>query len=437
MSGPHNITRLQDKVAEYAHDLLATHTVREYGYIIGKWHDYINRVVDAEKMALDEHQKVLNGILNERQQKQQTGAMFAMLALTLVTGPALSWIGGAIQYRLYPALASQTRWKSTMVYVQSRMMQSKPRPQILSISESEHNKVAAKIFGDAAVNLGQQVGVERMLVPLAANHGVAPRAPTGKSYQELTALAQIQPNADSRDLHQSLRTKLEAALNDERERTIKTISDLALAVRRNPNFGKNAVEYLLKTYPQIRGDHSGPIMDGVADRFIEKLVDDQRNKWAKEWLYYGNLPPQTSILEMSRKIEREIWAMWLMDQGYRYVEYDAAIVTGEAVSGYIKRQYVEGRNKLRFNDLVVERLIELGVLLPQTSRQLAALNDRNANSSHKEHPTVLVRGSVDDAAELEEIQTWAKNKQPEFLSGHFDSMVRNIGSIVNVHKIAK
>ncbi len=419
---------LGDRIVEYAHDLLATHTVREYEYVIGKWEDYINRVIDAEKMALDEHQKVLNAVLNQIQQQQQAGAMFAMLALTLVTGPALSWIGGAIQYKLYPLLASQNRWKTAMVYMQNRL--GKGNSYRMSISESEHNRVAAKIFGDAASNVAQQVGVERFLGRMVAN--ISPRANT-KTHQELSALLQIPANAPSRDLHQSLRTRMEASLRDEKEKTVKTISDMALELRRSSTFIKGAYEFFVKLNAQVRGGNVG-VQQMAADRFVERMVDEQREKWAKEWLYYGNLPPQTSIVEMSRKIEREIWAMWIIDQEFTLYSQQKGSFAGE-VDGTWEELYVAGRDGLAFHSLIVARLTDLGVVIPQTSRQFADLNERNWGNPNKEKPTVLVKDSVDDSQELDEIQAWAKNRQPELLSGHFDSQPRNIGSIVNVHKL--
>ncbi len=171
----------------------------------------------------------------------------------------------------------------------------------------------------------------------------------------------------------------------------------------------------------------------VANKFVEKIVDEQREKWAKEWLYYGNNPPNASTYEMSRKIEREIWAMWILDQDFNLYSKQMGGFQGE-VDGTWEQPIVEGRDRMPFHKLIVEKLIELGVVIPQTSRQFDALNHRNWGNPNKERPNVLIEGQLDDDNELSEIQNWAKNHQPETLAGAFGTQVRMLPSIIDVHK---
>lgn len=409
----------ENVIRDYAHDLLATHVVREYEYQIGEWQKYINRVLDAEKIALENHQSVVTKVINKKQEQDQKGAMFAMLALSLLTGPALSWISGTIQYNLFPRLF--TKSKSTHVYLDVR-------GKFRTFTESSHDKVAAKIFGDAAANVVQEIGVNRFLAD--AIKKVSKRE-KGKSYQELTTAALIQDNANSNDLYHSLKTRLENALIDEKTRTVKTISELALIIRRDPNWGKEVLAHLYKTQPNLQKMNDVGLQQAI-NKHIEDLINYWRGEWAKEALYYGRNPPNTSTYEMSRKIEREIWGMWILDMDFGLVGYDNTSYAGEVISGGIDYK-MEGRGGIPFDSLILERLIELGVIFPQTTRQLADLNNRNWGNPNKEKPNIFVDKTVDEGREIGAINDWAEKHPPELLSGSIDSVARTLPSVINVH----
>ncbi len=192
MSG-NNQMFLENAIRDYAHDLLAIHTVGEYQYVIGEWQKYINLVVDAERMALENHQQVLSKVMNQMQQEQQASAMFAMLALSLLAGPALSWIGAGIEFKLYPFLTSQKRFKTIMAYTNDRS-----RGEVVRMihSENTHNHIMAKVFGDTTTSIGQQVVGNYLLNPMVNKTSTRAK---GKSYQELMALSQIPANSKSND----------------------------------------------------------------------------------------------------------------------------------------------------------------------------------------------------------------------------------------------
>lgn len=418
----------ENAVSDYAHDLLAIHVVREYEYQIGEWQKYINRVLDAEKIALENHQSVVTKVINKKQEEDQKGAMFANLALSLLGGMALSWISGVIQYKLYPKIASTPTLKETHIYLEKRGKVDTGNVFLMSRSEKEHNKVTAKIFGDAAASAVQGTGVGRLFVNVINK---IPKRAEGKSYQELIAIAQIKDNAKSDDLYHSLKTRLENALIDEKTRTIKTISELALGIKRDTNWGKEVLDYLYKTQPNLK--HMNDVGHRMAlNKHTEDLIDHWRAEWAKEALYYGRNPPATSTYEMSRRIEREIWAMWILDMNFGLVGYDNTSYAGEVISGGIDYR-MEGRGGIPFDSLILDRLIELGVIIPQTKQQFEALNNRNWGNPNKEKPEIIIHKEVDTGSEIDAINDWAEKHPPEMLSGNVDSLPRTLPSIINVH----
>ena len=320
------------------------------------------------------------------------------------------------QYKLYPRLF--TKSKSVQIYLDSR-------GKFRTFIESDYNKVVAKVFGDAAAK-GGQLGIDGLFA-----RNSQPREKT-KSHDEFSAAALIAENATGVELYTSLKTRLENALLTEKQETIKTISNLALDVRRSPEFGKNLLKKLYQQKPQLK-KMKDPEIQQAANALIETIVDEDRAKWAQDWFYYGHDPATTSTQEMSQKLEREIWGLWILDMGFGMVEYDNTSFAGEVVSGGVYYM-VEAANGIPFDELIVERLIELGVVFPQTQRQLAELNSRNFGNPNKQNPNVFIEKKVDEEKEITAINEWAKKHPIESLSGNVDSTVRKLPKIIDVHK---
>lgn len=420
---------LENAIVQHAYDLFGTEVIKEYRYQIIEWQKYINQVVDAEREALKNHQNTLKEVINAEKEAKQAGAMYAMLALSLLSGPALSWIGGTIQYKLYPALRSEPRLAHTYFYMEKR--KNRAKSVRMEYTAEEHNKVAAKIFGDASVNITQLVGVDYL-----ANKIQTKARENGNSFDQVASLSMIPQNAKSDTLYQSLKTNFENALADEQLKTEMTISDFALELKANPrlgpNFGKAVLEKMYREQPNTKQE-SQALRQQRAYQAVIKIVDAFRNKWADDWFYYGNNPPRVSTYEMSRKIEREIWAMWLLDQAFKTVVYSEVSFQGE-VESEIEYEQLEGRDQIPLATPILNRLIELGVVFPQTATQLKQLNDRNLGKPKKEKPDVFISKSIDTPQELIELENWAKNHPIELLSGVFDSEIRMLPSVIDIHK---
>lgn len=424
-------SNLEDHINEYVHALLAIHVVLEYEKQVGEWKDYINRVVDAEKKALENHENVLKQILNQQQQDDQISAFLGMMALSLVAGPALSWIVGTIETRLYPRFFAISQQKSADVILKSKAVRSANglNAPIIS-SEAQYNQVAAKVFGEFAGNAAQKIYIE----PLNFYISKAPERNADNyksiSYQQLNAVAQLPTNAKGPDLDRSLRTALEEALKDERQRGVDRIAGFGLDLRKSPDFARIFLMNMNRRDPgfkklDIRAKKQ------VIDRDIEKMVDMYRQIWAKSWLYYGNNPPPTTVDEISRRIEREIWAMWILEQDFKLkVSEGRDSLDDVKVSTFV---WVEGRNKTPLHPLIIDRLIELDVVLPQSFYEMYQRFLRTQKDPNGESPTVRIEGKVDEEKELENIKNWAKNRKPQVLAGNLDRIPRPVPPIARVH----
>lgn len=421
---------VENAIREYAKGLFEDDVIGEYECQILEWEIFLNNVIDAERLALKNHEDTLKKVLNEQQRQDQLGAMFAMMALSLAAGPALSWITGAIETRIFPKYFSMSQRTSQQILLEHKN-KTKLTPFTVYRNHDEYNKVAAKMFAEFTANVIQKGYIDPINYYISKLPDRNAASNNSKSYQELTSVVAIDNNANSDLLYSSLKSRIENALKDEIMVTRSQIRELALNVRRDAQFGRKMLDILYRLNPQIE-KWGLREKQKAAELFIESWIDGCRSEWARKWLYYGNNPPKTSIFEMSRKLEREIWKMWILDQEFKFHKTEP-VDNQDGVRG-IGLRWVEGRNKIKFHKIIVERLIDLGVVIPQTVMQVVALHERNSGNPNKEVPDVSVKGAVDDPQELAEIQNWAENHATEMLNGKFDSTPRAIGSIVNVHK---
>lgn len=400
-----NTEQLKYEMRQHAYDMLAVNTVREYENQIGEWQKYINRVVDAEKDAIANHQKVLNEMAAEEKAKAEANAILCMFALSLVTGPFLSWVGGAIQYNVMPKLIGKT--KTTIV---TNVM--KKRGQVVDLpiggyfTQQDHNKIVAKMFGDFAQARTENVGSGIMSFFSSSEKQQLPNRVSGNSFQQLTSFAQQTSSIDQ--LMISLKTTLENAMIDETTKTVNVIIDRANAIKRHLNYGKLILEEMYQKNPQTK-KLSGIQLKWAAYKYVEELVDIDRKKWAINWLYYGYNPPNISMYEMSRMIEREIWALWILDQDFQIIKYEESKSTreGEVTIEYTKNK---GRDKLPFGNILLKRLAYLNITEARNMQELAVNTIHKVQmQSEKFNPVSGITGTVDEENELNKIKEWAIN----------------------------
>lgn len=390
---------LANELRDYAHDLLAIHVVADYDYQMGKWQRHINLVVDAQNEAHKRHKKILEDIA--------ASDAFAMLALSFVAGPMLSWVSGAVQYNLYP------RYAKTL----SQRMGAKGTEV-----KGDPSKVAAKIFGDTAAST-VQLGTDR-LFQLAA---VDPARRVNLAAATSGSIA-------------SFKTTLENALIEEGDLRKKAIRDLAMRIRKDPNYGEDVLKKMYRIVPnsETQPYHA---QEAAAKGMIRAGIDCTRIGWACDWLYYGNDPAPEAIDVMSNKMECEIWALWILDQKFRMLErkpWDPAPVTfpvGEDIA---------------LREEIVKRLVDLDIVLAQpkeiprawplpsagpteeSMKQVKEQLARRKNDVSLSIP-VLREGDIDTKEEVRALNEWAAHHPPALLGGKKSHVPRILPPVEKIH----
>ena len=358
-------TPLEVELKSYAHNLVATHLKEEYdSQIRGKWQPHINRMVDAQTEALKRHQKLLNDVRTQIEKEQEAAFGLAMLALSFVSGPILSWVAGKIQYKWFPKFAEKQKIRDRALWISAVGTEKWKRYQVL---ELDHNKVWAKVFGD----LGKQIaglGVD------AAHKVVTPDSNPAQNA--------IQTAANSSQ--SSFKTNLENAMLAEADLTIKAILSLAMSINEDSGYGAKCLEKLKRLNPRAKNPKASENeLELLAKQMIRSDLNKQRQQWADEWFYYGYDPGPSA--GMAESIELELWGLWILNEQLKLTTHYHGSTDNPMVSAEV--QVVESTT---FRDRgvpegILIRLAEFGVVEAQTELQrLRAIAARIAKDQMEE-----------------------------------------------------
>lgn len=480
-------TPLEIELKTYAHNKIGVHLKYEYDRHLGsKWKPYINLMVDAQNEAVDQHQKALDAARKQIERERQEAFGMAMLALSLVSGPLLSWVGGKIEHHWFPKLAtSKEKYNMREIVLQRKEGQfggarNSGQPTQYYQYEFKHNEVHAKVFGD----LGAQV------LGLGIDKALKVAAPDLKLGEKAVEIAAASTRA-------SFKTNLENALAAEATLTSNAIMSLANSVNENNNYGAECLQRLRRVDPRAR-DLGGTKKDQqelevLAKKMITDDIDTKRREWADKWFYYGHEPGTTHGL--AEDIERELWGLWILSQKLTAVAWEDCSAAGEVLS-CIDHQAVESA---AFGDkgvpeAVLRRLADLDVVSGRTQlqkmRQIAQqgvaeqrLADRKrryeredaaaaaefrkameaaegaedparermylerqrveankklaqkraAEMAQDPPPRVGIDGDFDTQAEVDALESWAKSHPPKLFAGNMTHTKRAIGSINDIY----
>ena len=467
-------TALEVELKTYAHEFIADHLKEEYDSQIRKWQQHINRMVDAQTEALNSHLKVLDDARKQIEAERQAAFGLAMLALSLVTGPVLAWIGSKIQYTWFPKYTETVSSRFTRLNTSSGVEWKK-------LYVLGHDPVWAQVFGQ----VGQQIagfGIDKAIKVVTPDSNGAQTA--------------IQDAASSDQ--GSFKTRLENALLAEADLTSKAIMSVAMGVHENENYGAECLEKLKKVNPQAKQPKvNEKDLERMAKAMIKDDINKQRQEWADKWFYYGNDPGP--IGGMARSIEIELWGLWLLNEKLKLVtesgvhdpleDYGAASLTYTVSKTFGNVGIPNG---------VLIRLAEFGVIEAQTElqklraiaareaqEQMAAAtarvreaqeqkdaaleeqienleDDRAANpelarfnrgmaraakksvtrrpgvvapaTDDPDRPLISVGKMVDTQGEINALETWATKHPPQMGSGQMTHHKRTLESIENIYR---
>jgi len=403
-------TPLEVELKQYAHNLVANHVKYEYDRQIGKWQQYINEMVDAQQEALNRHRRALEKVRELIQKEQNDAFGLAMLALSVLGGPALSWVAGKIQYTLFPKFASTVRIRTEKVMLEGP---ATANLKLLTTTTLDYDKVWAKVYGD----LGKQVtglGIEKGLKVATASSAVARNAVQSVAMSDET----------------SFKTRLENAMLESARLTSDAIMSLAMSINQNSTYGVECLEKLRKENPHARMlQEPDRELENLAKTMIRNNIDERRQIWAGMWFYYGADPG--SIAGVSVSIEKEIWALWILEEQLR-----------------IDRPLHAARGKTfgipGVPEPILQRLADFDVVEPRTAQQAIEQGQRRIDELKRRGPVgpaetpepTTVGSEVDETHEIAALQTWAKNHPALLGAGHLNYRKRHLPSIENIYGAA-
>jgi hypothetical protein len=384
------------RLQTYASELVGTHLKSEYDSQLSKWQEHIDRVGTAYTKAVEHHNKALADAKAKAAERNE----LTMAAMSFVAGVAFSWVGGYIQYYLSPKFFNMTpRYTASRVFGVWSDSFKAPYPH-----ELVHT--IGHVFGELPTEI-KEFGADLILKP------TDPREESDGG--SLAGLLR-KPDPDM------LKLNLSSALRAEARKTSKAIGSLALDIINNQDYGNSCLKRLHRLNPgsERTSEH---MREQLAKKMIVEDIDRQRRELATGWLYYGNDPVREEIDVMSDKIETEIWASWIIDQGFGDPVYSEGYGADDDVS---------------FDD-VVERFIDLDIAVARTAKQRTLQKARMTAEPDKVIPvTSDIDGPPDDSAgiyrEIAGFVTWATNHAPDPLGGTRGVIKRDIGSILNVYK---
>jgi hypothetical protein len=342
-----NTRALEIELKNYAHDMVADHVKEEYDSRIRDWQAHINRMVDAQAEALKQHKKVIDDIFKQKAEQQQMIFGLAMLALSFVSGPMMSWIGGKIEHHWFPKFATPKNFekRSTMLIKENNIF---PEP-IDVFDRVKHNEVHAKIFGD----LGSQVvglGIDKALKV------TAPKPDAAKNKVDVAAMS----------TPESFKTNLENALLAEADLTSKAIMSLAMSILENQDYGVQCLAKLRRINSGAnRKDITEHELEAMAKKMIREDINKQRDQWANKWFYYGYNPVFDG--REAELIEREMWGLWLLNEKIQLYTYHESVGNNEGSPGGGTFKLVTTSKGSTFGypalpELVLQRLARFGVV---------------------------------------------------------------------------
>lgn len=403
-SGPPKISA--DQALNLASDLrtyavwAVEQVAKEYGYQMSKWERSVNLVADAQAEAHDRHKKVMD------EMAANDALMF--MALSFVSGPMLSWVSGAIQYNLYPRYAKQLS----------------ARRGVTIANKEDYSKVAAKIFGDTAA----------ATVQLGTTKVFQMSMPTPASSIEVSLAAEVKVG--------SFKTILQNELSARSDSILKSINKLGQNIQNDLMYGQNLLQEMYRTVP---GSEYFPYIsqEAAARSLIRHAVNKHREDWAAKWEYYGKDPNLGAYELMVRKMEKEVWALWILAQKYWAHET-------KDIFGNTKTTIYGEDDGIRRE--VVRKLVELDIVkaqleyytkpqgwpFPDPPPTEASVKQVQQQAERKKqdpslHIPVPREGEIDTKQELHLLKDWCMYYKPEPIGGTKDASPRRLPALDAIH----
>jgi hypothetical protein len=279
---------LEERMTRYALGHVTSMT-REYENQRNKWIGFYNVAADAQKNACT----AVENVITKAQKKHQYYAQLAMMGLSLIGGAVLAGLATVVEQNLFPLMQN----------TEIRLLRNKyriPRVQLVRFADDSYTKIAAKYWGDGVKKMVEDQ-VDRA-IPLV----VAPP----DSYKIPGPLGAAVKAGD----FVSFKTQLDNALIAESEVMTDTFGALEGKINQSPEFGGAVLREAERRFGRPGMDDQEREMAGR--KYLDEFFDKIRRYGYDNWFYYGN-DPETHNAWLSKRIEKIIWQIWILDQNFK------------------------------------------------------------------------------------------------------------------------
>jgi hypothetical protein len=379
---------------------------KEYAAQIGKWTAYLNLVADQQIAAENHFQDTLRKIKEEEAKAEQ----YAMVALSLVGMAACAWIGALVELKVYPQLAKKVilsdGFKAGKYWVKSK---------------EEFNEIAAKFFGDTVHEVLGHVLDKTFELVMPEPH------PPEMNDAFWNAILGSQLGSFRSNLMNGLLAASKTVTNQ--------LTNLSENINHRQDFGDAVLREVDKRFPapkNMNRDKWDQLRETNGMNLLDEYFDKLRQRYAKDWFYYGNNPSPGRLPILSFHIELEIWAIWLVAQEWKFDHYrDYADDFG----------YYPGARFWTNGDFHLEDIME-------------ALDDLAGEevvkefwSGHSNQDELAVSSKLSNAAksggidadeargDLSKMLDWANSIPGKVLHGNLDYRPRVLGNIGNISSV--
>jgi hypothetical protein len=370
----------------------------EWGYQYDTWGDYIDDPVTlAFNDAYKGQQDVFEAVRKEKEEAYKAAFDFAMLALTITSGAALSWVSGTIQYKY------MAKYNPTVTYKLSQVATNTwERTKV-----TDYDKVGGKLAADLVKDIGKTFFDQtKKLIQIPA-----PSTPNAQDVAN-----QVNP--------ESFRSALRRELARQKKTLTATIGVYAdKVIDAQYNFGQEQVNRLVTMNPNfLKKPYSDQIRAG--QKMLDGDLDALRDKWADQWYYFGNNPFPYSRWELARRFERELWALWILQQDYKVVrgkmKYRGEAYNWETIGG-----------GMPIVSQIYNRLVELNVI--QRGNQTIKIGQDTDTKDDEDDAIEYPPGLPQEVPYLDGLLRWAKNHGTDPSRGQMEGNSRSLPTISEVH----
>jgi len=327
------MSKTETDVAQNLKDHIKGHILtvqKEYDWQVAKWKPFFNVVVDAQAAAFDTFKTTLENALKD----SQRGAELLLMALSMAGGAAIGWLGTVVKGHLTSRFAKSPVFQDAFVPGGGY--------EIVKVSAGTLEETAAKAayFGDK-LEKGLGTGLDKLVAKVTPKTELkdVSRPATADLKSKLTQTIQ---KAD----YASFKTMITAVLDEEIRITTGQFGLWYSATHNDRDFGTKLLAAVKAKFnlPHLSPDSLETF--GVND--IDDYIDKLRNKFAKDWFYYGNDPDEKGIKSLPDRIEKELWALWIIDQEFKVRSLPDPL---------IKSREVRGKDRIPLNHRIIKHLM--------------------------------------------------------------------------------